>query len=174
MKIKSLIPVFCKWLNENKARFLVKPEIANINKKQANVKVIFPAIPMNILTVDFRCRKRCISICIAVEKDGVIWDFILDFDSNISKIESGYICNFCMGEKTVYPTLEAFAIGHTFEFFLTWCNENIATAQGLALYGNADKKECSWAKLIPIKENLSESKPTYYFPFDFADNSCGH
>jgi hypothetical protein len=170
MKIKSLIPIFCTWLNENKARFLVKPEIANINKKQANVKVIFPSIPTNILTVYFRCSKRYIGICITAKKDGVIWDFILDWDSNISKTERGYICNFCMGEETFYPTLEAFAIEHTFEFFLTWCNENIATAQGLALYGNADKEESSWARLIPIKENLSE-KPTHYFPFDFAQTS---
>jgi hypothetical protein len=171
MKIRNLIPVFCKWLNENQERFLVKPEIVNINKKQANVKVIFPSIPTNILTVDFRCSKRYIGICVAVEKDDVVWDFIFDWDSNISKIESGYICNFCMGEKTVYPTLEAFAIEHTFEFFLTWCNENIATAQGLALYGHADKGESSWAKLIPKDKNLSESEPDYYFPFDFAQTS---
>ena len=79
MKIKSLIPIFCKWLDENKERFLIKPEIAGINTKQKNIKIIFPAVP-DILTAHFYCRKRHIDIHIAAEQDGVEWDRIFDLD----------------------------------------------------------------------------------------------
>jgi hypothetical protein len=164
MNIKSIIPCFCKWLNENKEHFLIKPEITRIN--ESNVELIFPAIP-NVLTAELYLQgDDYMGIRIAAEKNGVIWDWILDYDSSIDEVEGGYVCYFCEGEKTVYPTLEDFAIDHTFEAFLTWCNENIATAQGLALYG--DVEESSSARLVPQDKKLSGFRPDYYFPFDFV------
>lgn len=164
MNIKSVIPCFCKWHAENQERFLIKPEITNINEN--NVEMIFPAIP-DILTAELYLQSNdYMGIRIAAERNGVIWDWIMDYDSSIDEVEGGYVCYYCEGEKTVYPTLEIFAIDHTFEAFLTWCNENIATAQGLALYGNADKEESSSARLVPKNKNLSDFEPTYYFSFN--------
>lgn len=163
MNIKSIIPCFCKWLNENKERFLIKPEITHINEN--NVELIFSAIP-DILTAELYLQgNNYMGIRIAAEKNGVIWDWILDYDSSIDEVEGGYVCYFCEGEKTIYSTLEKFAIEHTFEFFLNWCNNNVATAQGLALYGDAE--ESSSARLVPKDKKLSDFRPDYYFPFDF-------
>jgi hypothetical protein len=164
--IQTIIPCFYTWLNESAEKFHVKPKITKINR--LNVEMIFPAIP-NVLTAELYLHgDDYIGIRIAAEKNGVSWDWIMDYDSSIDEVESGYVCYFCEGEKTVYPTLETFAIEHIFEFFLTWCNENIASAQGLALYGNADKEESSWARLIPKDKNVTDFEPDYYFPFDFS------
>ena len=169
MNIKSIIPCFCKWHEENQERFLIKTEITNINEN--NVEIIFPTIP-DILTAElYLSSDDYMGIRIEAQKNGVSWDWILDYDSSIDEVEGGYACYFCEGEKTIYPTLENFAINHTFGEFLTWCNDNIATAQGLALYGNADKEESSSARLVPKNKNLSDFEPDYYFPFDFAQLS---
>jgi hypothetical protein len=170
MNIKSIIPCFCKWHEENQERFLIKTEITNINEN--NVEMIFPAIP-DILTAElYLSSEDCMGIRIAVERNGVIWDWIMDYDSIIDEVEGGYVCYYCEGEKTIYPTLENFAIEHTFEEVLTWCNDNIATAQGLALYGNADTEGYSSARLVPKDKNLSDFEPSaYYFPFDFTQSS---
>lgn len=165
MKIKSLIPIFCEWLNENQARFLVKPEIASINAKQKKIKIIFPSIP-DVLTAYFDCRKRYIDIHVAAERDGILWDWICDLDFRISKVENSYVCDFCEGEKMIYPTLAAFAIQHIFEDFLKWCNENMGNAQGLAFYGNPNAGESSWARLVPKNKKLSDFQPDYYFSFN--------
>ena len=149
---------------------MIKPEIAGINTKQKNIKIIFPAVP-DILTAHFYCRKRHIDIHIAAEQDGVEWDRIFDVDFKISKVENGYVCDFCEGEEKIYPTLEAFAIQHIFEDFLEWCNKNMGDAQGLAFYGNPNADEYSSARLVPKNKKLSDFKPDYYFPFDCTQTS---
>lgn len=59
-------------------------------------------------------------IRVIAEHNGIIWDFILDYDAHIALLVSnGYICDFCEGEKFIYSTLSELAIKHTFDF-LTW------------------------------------------------------
>lgn len=161
--IQIIIPCFCTWLNENAKKFHVKLEITKINHR--NVEIIFPTIP-DFLTAELYFQSEdYMGIRIAAIREGEIFDWIFDYDALILETKNGYVCDFCEGEKIIYPTLEAFAIAHTFEFFLTWCNENIATSQGLALYGNAE--ESSSARLVPKDKKLSDFRPDYYFPFDF-------
>ena len=50
----------------------------------------------------------------------------------------------------------------------------MGNAQGLALYGNPNADESSWARLVPKDKNLSDFEPDYYFPFDFSEIQTAH
>ena len=164
MNIERITDVFLVWLEENISNFQVKPKIISTNHEA--VRMNFLSIP-NELSAELYCMstQNYMGIRVTVERDETVWDFILDYDVQVVRVPNGYICNFCEGEKFIYPTLSELAIKHTFEFFLTWCNEHLAHAQGLALYGQADKGDSSWAQLIYRYKNISTLEADYYIPF---------
>jgi hypothetical protein len=164
MRLDAITDVFLVWLEENRSNFQVKPKIISTNHK--GVRMNFLSIP-NELSAElyYMSTQNYMGIRVTAERNGTVWDFILDYDAHIVLVSNGYICDFCEGEKFIYPTLSELAIKHTFEFFLTWCNEHLAHAQGLALYGQADKGDSSWAQLISRYKDISTLKADYYIPF---------
>ena len=164
MSLEGITDVFLVWLEDNMSHFQVKPQI--ISTHHESVRMNFLSIP-NELSAELYLlsTQNYIGIRVIAERNGTIWDFILDYDAHIALVPNGYICDFCEGEKFIYSTLSELAIKHTFEFFLTWCNEHLAHAQGLALYGQADQGDSSWAQLIPQHKNISTLEADYYIPF---------
>jgi len=172
MNFSELSSVFLTWFEVNKTRFFVEPKVISHHCK--GVEMVFPAIP-NVLSADLYLKgdHNYMGICVTAQRNHVIWDFLLDYDAKIVSVSDGFICDFCEGERVTYLTLNVFAIDHTFEFFLTWCNEHIASAQGLALYGHADKGDSSWARLVPKHKIPSTLKADYYIPFEFSKSESG-
>lgn len=172
MNLSELSCVFLTWFEANRTRFLLEPQIISHHCK--GVEMIFPAIP-NVLSADLYLEsdQNYMGIRVTAQRNDTIWDFLLDYDAIVVPVLNGFICDFCKGEQIIYPTLNTFAIEHTFEFFLTWCNEHIASAQGLALYGHADKGDSSCARLVPRHKIPSTLKADYYIPFDLSKTESG-
>jgi hypothetical protein len=116
MCFEGITDVFLVWLEDNISNFQVKPQI--ISTHHESVRMNFLSIP-NELSAELYLlsTQNHMGIRVIAERNGIIWDFILDYDAHIALVSNGYICDFCEGEKFIYSTLSELAIKHTFDFF---------------------------------------------------------
>jgi hypothetical protein len=98
MRLDGITDVFLVWLEENRSNFQVKPKIISTNHK--GVRMNFLSIP-NELSAElyYMSTQNYMGIRVTAERNGTVWDFILDYDAHIVLVSNGYICDFCEGEK---------------------------------------------------------------------------
>ena len=146
---------FTHWLTKNQHRFLLPVKLQKIGARKT--KLVFPELPKVIgiglstwnLSVHVTWEERCM-------------DLLLDLDCMVHKTFRGYQCELCERPREIWTTLEAMYVDHLYEPFLSWVNEALHPATGVAIY---EMRGSTWAELMcvgnaePTQENLKTYVP---------------
>lgn len=141
--------LFLNWLKANRSRFPFEPQIDKIKGRHIHGR--FAGVSA---AIRFSVNKG--GLVVGAHWKGECLDLIGDFDVAERQTDQGYYSAFILPDWiTYYPTREALFTQESFEPFLKWCNEKLATNQWLALYEYHDGG-CTEAKLQKY-DNVKES-----------------
>jgi len=151
---------FLRWLNENRAHFMVPLRLTKISAK--GLELHFQNYP-GCLSVALSFWGSDYGLRVEVKWQGQPWDALIDFDVSPYIVPGGYKCMQCVHEKgesaTLFSSSEALWQDHLFAPFQKWVNEKLAPARWLRISCFNDKS-CTWAELIQNESKLSEPDRT--------------
>lgn len=133
---QTLITDFSHWLTENGARFPAKLIAYARTPERAAYRIVgAPNLRLWVSTWSFEVavmfRREC-------------WDLLTEYDVSVKRAPDGtYFCTMCADYRTgcepassveYFPDCMSLFVKHSFEPFLTWCNENIRRDRVLVVH----------------------------------------
>lgn len=158
----NTIPIFLDWLETNVDKFGFSPYVNSISED--NVEVFFQGISSNTLSAElYQQSGGYAGFRIAAKRNGVLYDWLLDFDIVLMRDRNGYYCEFC-SPREYFENEESIVKQHLLDGVLKWCNEHLDHAKGISFSSNAGGG-IYWASLVSENDSLEKINPDQYVAF---------
>lgn len=158
----NTIPIFLDWLEDNADKFGFTPYVNSISDD--NVEVFFQGISSNTLCAElYQQSGGYAGFRIAAKRNGVFYDWLLDFDIVLMRDRNGYYCEFC-SPREYFENEESIVKQHLLDGVLKWCNEHLDRAEGVSFSRNSGGWIYS-ASLVSKDDSLEKINPDQYVAF---------
>lgn len=117
--------IFRRWLDKNKSRFVfdLTFQMSKDNCFRIRLIGVTSVIYVHLGSAGISANAYINDECV---------DIIADFDSFPEATAEGYVCPLCTADvREPFPTLEQFWCRHIFDRFLSWVNNELASARWL-------------------------------------------